>query len=236
MKTLQSVSSSPLYFQLKEKIKAEIERGKYPVGSKIPPEHEIEESYQVSRVTVRRALQELTEEGLLERKQGKGTFVSVPRIHQDLRDIHSFHEVCRKNGTVPGTKVIRIREIPADEKDMKELNLPKGAKILEIIRVRSSDNLNVMLEINHFSMAYSYLEDMDLNGSLYRILQEYGIVPAKATHEISLHNIDSNQALLLETETGRTVLKLREVIYDQKGRPLHNSLQLIRGDRFTFMI
>ena len=73
MKGLQSDSSSPLYHQLMQRISADIERGKYPTGSRIPPEHELEQLYQVSRVTVRRALAELTSEGLLERKQGKNT-------------------------------------------------------------------------------------------------------------------------------------------------------------------
>ena len=67
MKKLQSSSSSPLYHQLKQRIAADIEQGTYPVGSRIPPEHELEKLYEVSRVTVRRALAELTTEGLLER-------------------------------------------------------------------------------------------------------------------------------------------------------------------------
>ena len=73
MKALRSDSSSPLYHQLMQRIAMDIERGVYPTGSRIPPEHELEETYQVSRVTVRRALAELTGQGLLERKQGKGT-------------------------------------------------------------------------------------------------------------------------------------------------------------------
>ena len=79
MKQLQAESFSPLYHQLMQRIRGDIERGVYPTGSRIPPEHELEKLYQVSRVTVRRALSELTSEGLLERKQGKGTFVATPR-------------------------------------------------------------------------------------------------------------------------------------------------------------
>ena len=79
LKALKADSSSPLYHQLMQRITADIEQGTYPTGSRIPPEHELEQLYQVSRVTVRRALAELTSEGLLERKQGKGTFVSMPK-------------------------------------------------------------------------------------------------------------------------------------------------------------
>jgi GntR family transcriptional regulator len=94
----------------------------------------------------------------------------------------------------------------------------------------------VVLEKNHFSMAYSYLENENLSGSLYGILQEYGVEPKQATHDISMVIATEAQGKLLEVETGTPLMKLHEVVYDQKGRPLHNSVQLIRGDRFVFRI
>ena len=236
MKKLMSESSDPLYAQLMDQIKTDINRGLYPVGSRIPPEHALVDNYNVSRVTVRRALSELTSEGLLERKQGKGTFVSAPKIMQDIKNIHSFHESCKKNGCIPGTKVLLVHEIKADALDIHELNLNKDASVIETIRVMYADHDAVVLETNHFSMAYAYLEDSDLTGSLYGTLHEFGIVPARATHEISICKANDYQADLLNIEQGTALLRLREVVYDQKGRPLHNSLQLIRGDRFIFRI
>lgn len=236
MKKLQSDSSSPLYFQLMQRISADIDRGKYPVGSRIPPEHELENLYQVSRVTVRRALAELTGEGLLERKQGKGTFVSTPRVHQNLKSLHSFHDSCKQNGMTPGTDVIHIKEIPATVQDAEELNIRPGSRVLEILRVRRADGTAVTLERNRFTMAYAYLEDLDLKGSLYGILKEYGVEPKLAVHDISLRFADETEAKLLETEKGTPLVCLHEVIYDQRGRPLHTSVQLIRGDRFVFRI
>ena len=123
MKNLQSESSSPLYHQLMQRLSEDIERGKYPVGSRIPPEHELEALYKVSRVTVRRALSELTAEGLLEKKQGKGTFVSTPRISQDLKSIHSFHDACKMNGFRGGTVLVHVKEVEADDSDIRELEL-----------------------------------------------------------------------------------------------------------------
>ena len=236
MKKLQSESSSPLYHQLMQRLAEDIERGTYPVGSRIPPEHQLEELYSVSRVTVRRALAELTAEGLLERKQGKGTFVSTPKITQDLKSIHSFHDACKKNGFREGTVVIHVKEVDPDAADTEELKLRKGDRILETLRVRTADDVPVVLEKNHFSMAYSYLENENLSGSLYGILQEYGVEPKQATHDISMVIATEAQGKLLEVETGTPLMKLHEVVYDQKGRPLHNSVQLIRGDRFVFRI
>ena len=236
MKKLQSESSSPLYHQLMQRISEDIERGNYPVGSRIPPEHELEETYQVSRVTVRRALAELTAEGLLERKQGKGTFVSTPKISQDLKSIHSFHDACKQNGFQGGTIVIHVKETDADDTDQEELELRGASRVLETLRVRTADGVPVVLEKNHFSMAYSYLENENLSGSLYSILRDYGIEPKQASHDISMTFATEEQAKLLKIETGAPLMQLHEVVYDQKGRPLHNSLQLIRGDRFVFRI
>ena len=236
MKKLESESSSPLYHQLMQRLQEDIERGTYAVGSRIPPEHQLEQLYNVSRVTVRRALAELTADGLLEKKQGKGTFVSTPRISQDLKSIHSFHDACKQNGFQGATRVVHVQETEADVADVQELNLRPGDKVLETLRVCTADGVPVVLEENHFSMAYSYLENENLSGSLYGVLRDYGIEPKQATHDISMTFATESQAKLLEVEPGAPLMRLHEVVYDQKGRPLHNSLQLIRGDRFVFRI
>lgn len=236
MKKLQSDSSSPLYHQLKQRIAADIERGTYPVGSRIPPEHELEKLYEVSRVTVRRALAELTTEGLLERKQGKGTFVSVPQGRMHLKSLHSFHDSCTFNKVKPSTDVIHVKEMTASTRDAEELNLAVGSRVLEMLRVRRADGIPVVLEKNRFSMAYAYLQDQDLSGSLYSLLREYGVEPKLAVHDVSLHYADAAEAELLEIKEGSPLVCLHEVIFDQRGRPLHNSIQLIRGDQFVFRI
>ena len=236
MKKLQADSSSPLYHQLMQRISADIEKGTYPVGSRIPPERELEQLYRVSRVTVRRALAELTNEGLLERKQGKGTFVSAPKMRQNLKNLHSFHDSCRINQVTPGTDVIHVRETIATEAEAEELNLPKGSRVLETLRVRRADNVPVVLERNRFSLAYAWLQDQDLSGSLYGLLREYGVEPKLAIHDVSLCFASEEEAGHLGISAGAPLIRLHEVIFDQRGRPLHTSVQLIRGERFVFRI
>ncbi len=236
MKSLLPDSASPLYHQLMQRLRDDVGRGVYPVGSRIPTEHELEGLYQVSRVTVRRALAELTAEGLLERKQGKGTFVAAPKFSQNLRSIHSFHEACLQNGMKAGTRLIHLQEIAADARDQADLKLNPGDRVLETFRVRMADGVPVVLEKNHFSLAYAYLRECNLNGSLYSVLREYGVEAAQATHDISLTTATAEQARWLEVEPGTPLLHLRELVFDQRGRPLHNSRQWIRGDRFEFRI
>ncbi len=234
-KTLNTESASPLYRQLMQRLRADIAGGVYPPHSRIPSEQELCAAYQVSRVTVRKALAELTREGLLRRMQGKGTFVCAPRIRQDLRDVTSFHEACRLMGSIPGTRVVSAQIVPADEETRQELLLTEDQAV-EIVRVRLADGLPVMLETNRFPLAYDGLLKEDLTGSLYALLDVRGVEAGKGIHEISLCYATAAQARLLKIHPGDALLQLDQVIYDQHDRPLHTSHQVIRGDRFTFRI
>ncbi len=232
---LHSDSASPLYRQLMQRIRADIASGVYPVHARIPSEAELGESYQVSRVTVRKALAELTKEGLLRRMQGKGTYVCAPRLRTNLRDVTSFHEACRMMGCEPGTKVLSAQLIHAEDELREDLAI-QGNEAVEVIRLRLADGDPVMLEINRFSMQYAFLLEEQLDGSLYHLLSKRGIEAANGVHEISLCYATAQQARLLAVEVGAALLQLDQVIYDQHGIPLHTSHQVIRGDRFTFRI
>lgn len=232
---LNAESHSPLYKQLIRKLRGDIAAGVYPVHSRIPTEQELCESYQVSRVTVRKALAELTQEGLLRRQQGKGTFVSVPRLCKDLKDVTSFSDSCRMMNCAPSTRVIHAQLTYATEEDARDL-LCQDGQVVETLRLRMADETPVMLEQNRFPIKYAFLLDKDLTGSLYGILREQGVEADQAVHEISLTYATSAQARYLGVNEGDALLNLREIIYDQYGCPLHTSKQLIRGDRFTFRI
>ena len=229
-------SANPLYKQLISRIRADIDNGVYPVDSRIPSEQELCEKYDVSRITVRKALEELSDIGLLVRRQGKGTFVSVPSIEMEIKQINSFHDACKSAGRIASTRVLGAREVAASDEDIKALRLNQGSRVIEVDRIRMADDVPVILERNHFSMGYSYLLESDLSGSLYSLLRAYGVEPTQAVHEISLVLADENKAKLLGLDVGSPLLFLHEIIYDQKGRPLHVSHQYIRGDKFTLKL
>lgn len=233
---LNTDALQPLYVQLMQKIKNSISNGELQVGTRIPTELELCSKYGVSRITVRKAVQELEKQGILEKKQGKGTYVTVPAIRRKLHEVNSFHDTCRMNGKKPSTKVINLRTVPASTMDEEELGVAAGSRVVETIRVHLADGVPVILEENHFSMAYSYLLESDLNGSLYNLLEECGTEPAQATHVISLKKASPSIARLLKTEPESMLMFLHEVIYDKKGRPLHTSRQYIRGDIFAFRL
>ena len=235
-KVLRTESASPLYEQLMEQIRFDILRGTYPVGEKIPTERELEERYSVSRVTVRRALQELTAGGMLERKQGKGTFVAEPKQEIGRPGVQDFFDACRKAGKKPAAILVSFREAAASETDRIRLKLEPDASVLEICRVLTADGEPVILERIRFSMAYVWLENANLRGSLYPLLQEYGVQAEKSIYDFSLRKVSAAEAEMLRMEEGGTAMLEEQVVYDQKGRPLHVSELLIRGDRFTVRI
>lgn len=233
---LISDSASPLYRQLMQRLRGDIAAGVYPAHSRIPSETELCQTYQVSRVTVRRALAEMTREGLLQRRQGKGTFVCAPRIRQSLRDVNSFHEACRLMGCEAGTRVISTQICAAQGQTCADLLLEQDAQCVEIVRLRTADGMPVMLETNRFAMDCEWLLQEELTGSLYRLLEQRGRIPTRGIHEISLCYATPAQAKALEVEIGAALLRLDQVIFDEQGAPLHTSHQVIRGDRFTFRI
>ena len=153
-----------------------------------------------------------------------------------MKSIHSFHDSCKVNNVKPSTDVIHVKETLADTEDAEELNLKPGGRVLEIMRVRRADGVPVVLEKNRFSMAYAWLQDQDLHGSLYNLLHDYGVDPKLTLHDVAMRFAGPEEAGLLEVEEGTPLVCLHEVIYDQRGRPLHTSVQLIRGDRFVFRI
>lgn len=234
--SLDSESVSPLYKQLTAHLRASILSGEYPVNSRIPSEQELCERYRISRVTVRKALSELTAEGMLERHQGKGSFVCLPRLAKDLRAVNGFSGTCRAMRRVPGTVLLRAELVPCEPEDIQFLHCAEGDRVVSITRLRLADNMPVMLETNRFPERFAWLLEEDLTRSLYDLMEERGLRADKAVHEVSLCYASAFEARHLGVEQGSALLLLNEQIYDQNGLPMHSSVQHIRGDRFTFRI
>lgn len=121
---LDNTIATPLYKQLETILQKEIENGERTAGTRIPTENELSEQYNVSRVTVRKALAGLSDQGYLERKSGKGTFVAEKKLQRELSTgAISFTDMCRMIGAVPGAKTIKIALEDSNPKDMELINL-----------------------------------------------------------------------------------------------------------------
>ena len=236
MAILEKKSQSPLYQQLMLRLKNDIIAGVYPAGARIPSEQLLCETYGVSRVTVRKAMLDLVQEGMLVRRQGKGTFVADERLQRDLAHITSFTNACAATGHTAATRVIEIKRAPAHAEDVESLSLKDGDEVIEIVRLRLCDDEPVTLEVNHFPTSLSFLESEPLTGSLYEQLRAHGLIPSHAVHDISLGHATPLVSKYLGTAVGEALLLLDETVLDQHEQPLHTSRQWIRGDKFTFRI
>ena len=139
----------PLYQQIKDDIKSAIEHGKYKPKEQIPTEPELSAEYSVSRVTVRRAVEELCSEGYLVKQQGRGTFVSAPRIHRKFsvsNQVVSFTKTCREYGMLAGAKVAERKIVPVREDEKAFWGCGDDALLLYIQRIRTADGQPVFLE------------------------------------------------------------------------------------------
>ena len=122
---LDNTISTPLFQQLANTLRTAIETGEYPAGSRLPTENELCQKYSVSRVTVRKALDELSHSEFLVRKPGKGTFVAEKKFQRGLSGVLGYSEMCRRMGYEPGDRTIRIGLEDPSEDDAANLHLAK---------------------------------------------------------------------------------------------------------------
>lgn len=236
---LNSDHPEPLYIQLKKAIQAAIHNGTFQQGEKIPTETELSDRYHVSRITVRKAVEELAQEGYLTKRQGKGTFVSHPKIGRKIEHVIGFTAACKANGLTSHSRVTR-REIIVPDSDLAgALQLAEEEKAIYIQRTRYAGDSPLMLENNYYPASrFSFLMDEALEGSLYDLLRDkYGIdpnQPGETTLEIVL--ADEDKARLLETSIGKPLFYMKTMIYDQHGLPVHAGRQFMIGDRYQFTL
>ena len=133
--------NAPLYQQIYDEIKDAIEKGVYAPKERIPSELELAEQYDVSRITVRRAVEELCSDGYLVKQQGRGTFVSTPHINRQFHasTLQTFTALCADNDMKAGAHVVDRQIVPARQNEMEFFGLQKDALLLHIKRVRTAD-------------------------------------------------------------------------------------------------
>lgn len=235
---LKRNKAAPMHQQLKEKLAAMIESGEYVQGARIPSENELSSKYKISRVTVRKALATLVEEGLLVKRQGMGAFVEKPKLKQKVIQFESFSTACAYNGMRPGSKLVKRLVREPTESERRELQLESNDHVLQIQRLRYADDELLLLEDNYFSYGrFPYLLDAELeHNSLYELLRNHGVKlsHSKKIIEVLLANEESSQ--MLHIKLGSPLFHLKGIVYDDNSFPVHIAIQFIRADRYKFLI
>lgn len=238
MNSLNSESAEPLYRQLADKLKKEMDDGILLAGSKLPTENELVETYKVSRVTVRKALDSLTQQGYLERRSGKGTFVAEKKIQRELSGVIGFTEMCRMMGCIPGSKVIKLSKEYPSEKDAQQLRISEDSQIVVIERVRSADGVPVVIERCKFPEDFLFLMQENLEDiSLYDLIQrKKNIHFSKSVKTLDIVYATSQEGRFLGVTKGYPLLRIESVVEDSTGVFRHLSKQLCIGDKFKLMV
>ncbi|GGE15840.1 hypothetical protein GCM10011571_16830 [Marinithermofilum abyssi] len=134
-------SPVPIYYQLEEHIKSQIEKGELKPGDCLPSEREYSEKYGISRMTVRQAINNLVSDGYLIRQKGKGTFVSERKFEQKLSELTSFTEDMKARGLKPDSKLLQFEIIPSDDAIATQLSIKRHDPVYQIRRIRLADGV-----------------------------------------------------------------------------------------------
>lgn len=229
---LNKASNLSLYMQLKDFIKNNIDQGKYTTGMQLPSEAELQKMYHVSRVTVRRAIEELVKEGYLIKSQGKGTFVNHTDLFENARNVISFTKLCEMQGKSSDSVVLVNEMVEGTDSQCKFLNIPLGSKILKIKRIRKVNDKPMILETNYLHPDYKGLLEYDLTQSLYDLLiTRFDTIPEKkGMNELAIVYAKGEVAMFLQVPPGQPLIENRIDVYDVAGKPLHQLLQYVVAD------
>lgn len=233
-------SPIPYYIQLINILKAKIQSEVWKPGDQIPGEQDLCELYGVSRTVVRQALLELELEGTINRRKGKGTFISLPKISEGLvQKLTGFYQDMVERGLNPVTRVLHQRVVPASEKVARFLAINPGDQVIDILRLRfiNDEPIQIVTTYVPFEMCPA-LATVDLtNRSLYKFLEtECGIFIAKGQRYVEAVLANEMEAELLGIERGAPLLMLDSISFSDGNRPIEYYHALHRGDRSRFEV
>lgn len=227
-------SDIPLYSQLVNIIKRNITAGTLVPGDLIPSESELCKTFDISRSTVRQAVSMLEDEGLVIRKQGRGTYVAEPKMSRMTEKLYSFTTEVLSLGLKPSSKLVEyeVIEPTPDIVKMLELDGPE-TKVYKFSRIRYSDGEALILE-SSFYPQYLYPEltrPMLERSSFYSLLTERGIVPYEAVDSYEAVVMSRREAELLGCRPGSAAFSVQRVTRMENGMPYEFTQSLVRGDR-----
>ncbi|GER67440.1 GntR family transcriptional regulator [Weizmannia acidilactici] len=233
---IDKASPIPIYFQIQELIRKKIGQGEWKTGEAIPSERVLSETFEVSRMTVRQAVQGLVDEGILTRKRGSGTFVSEQKVEQPLDGRMSFTRLMEERGMKASSKIVTFMEREAAPHEMEALKLRTPANILHIERIRYGDDIPIVFETiaTPAAMAEGLTEE-ELNHSFYQFLErKKGLRLGKGSQTIEAVAASARLAKLLKVDPGSPVLSIERVTALADGTPFEYVKAQYAGSRFKF--
>ncbi|KRK79141.1 GntR family transcriptional regulator [Companilactobacillus nodensis] len=228
----------PVYIQIHNRIKKEIESGKWAVGERIPSERKLAEDFDVSRMTLRQAIQTLVDEGILQRQVGSGTYVASSKVQEKMSGTTSFTEITEGQGKKPSSKTVSYHIADPSMSEMEKLKLEDGDQVLRMERIRYADDQPICFEVTTIpTTIVSNLGKEDITSSLYKALEDKaGLRLGDATQTVSAMLSSEKIANLLKVKRGSAILRVRQVTTLDDGRPFEYVRSQYAGDRFEFYL
>lgn len=229
--------SSPVYIQIHNQLRKNIEEGKWKVGEKIPAERELANEFSVSRMTLRQAIQALVDEGILERRVGSGTFVANRKVQEKMSGVTSFTELMQATGKRAASKTISYHLTIPSQTEVEKLGLHAGEQVLRMERIRYGNDVPICYEVATVpAKLVEQFSKEEVSSSFYRTLEEKaGLYPGHAIQHISATKATEKIANYLQIKRGDALLRMTQLSYLQDGRPFEYVHTQYVGSRFEFV-
>lgn len=231
-------TSLPIYIQIHDQLKENIEKGVWSIGDRLPSERELAVQFNVSRMTLRQAIQALADEGILERKIGSGTYVARKKVQEKMTGTTSFTDIMLSQNRTPSSRTISYFVTKPSSSEMEKLELQEEDDILRMERIRFADDIPICFEVASipYSLVNQYSKS-EITHSLYKTLENKGgnkIGSAKQT--ISAMLASEQIAEYLQVKRGDALLRLRQLSYFETGIPFEYVRTQYVSNRFEFYL
>ena len=236
---LNPLKTQPLYMQIRQMLSNDIKEGKYKPDEQIPTEAELCEIYQVSRITIRKAIEELVKDGTLTRIQRKGTFVTTNRFQNELLSVSGFSEFSHQLGHMGNSRILRSEIIEANHDMAEQLRIEEGSPVLELERLMYVNERPLFYDLAHYPLTrFPGLEKrIDRAESIYKILKEdYGTEIDSNDKIINVIGATRELAKYLECDTGANLFRIVKTAYDAEDRPVHLSVFMCETNRVNLTV
>lgn len=230
------LNKQPIYLQLADYIQGKIDINEYTFGSKIPSEREFCNNFQISRMTVRKAIDHLIEKGYLVRFQGKGTFVNKQKLDSPLDTIQSMKRFIHNSGLVPSNRVIHTEKKKAGLKYSKIFHINPEDDIFCLFRLRLGDDKPIAMEYTY--IPYNLIPDIDSYNfehcSLYALFEHFHVELYEDYQTLEIVKIFNPQSALLKVPEGSPVFMLHNTVVDTSGRIVEYTRSYMSKNAVTF--
>ncbi|MCF6093168.1 GntR family transcriptional regulator [Microaerobacter geothermalis] len=231
------MNNRPLYALVIDKIKKDIENGRYKEGERLPSEFQLSKELGVSRATLREALRMLEEEKMVKKRHGIGTFVSHrPVFVSGIEELISVTDTIAREKQTPGTKFLYSGIIDPGDEEKARLKLNEDEKILLVKRIRTANQIPVVYCVDRLSsriLANGFQGEQE---SLFEALEKSGVQIAYAVSEIIPLGYHERVSEILKCGPEISLLLLKQVHFDRENNPVLFSDNYFRADKFSFKV